>query len=234
MRMFRLVLAGWLCFASAAWAQVGQIPSWPPLQHFTSAPALAIDGVGAHDSGPGDGTATLTMSTTSSNDVLIVDAGAIFCSIASVTSASLGSLALRVAMNTPGPEDIERWWIKTTGPLTNDTISVVATCGGGTVEASSYAFSGSSNPTSPWDVTSVTSASDPISITPASSNTVALFAFATNGSTPSPGTGLSSLATMQNASSLTEYKAVASPTSTSGTLTSGAGTAGAAIADVLH
>ena len=195
--------------------------------------SLAIDGVGAQASSAGVGVIAITgFSTSASNDVIVVEAQTFFADITSVVSTALGPLAQQNVENT-GTFDIERWWIKAPSALTNDTITVTSNAGGASIAANAYAFSGSSNPSSPWDVTGVPSTTDPFSITPVSSNTVVLCGFNTSNSSPAPGSGFSSLTSMQSPNHLTEYKAVVSPVSTNCTMVV-PGTTQAAIADVLH
>lgn len=116
----------------------------------------AIDGTaGANFSTASTGTVTLT--TTQSNDVIILsyfhNGGSGAHTISTVTSAHLTWAKRSQRGWGGGPSDTEIWWATASSPLTSEVITITLAPATNIDDAAYHAFgvSGCPNPASPWD-----------------------------------------------------------------------------------
>lgn len=192
--------------------------------------ALALDG-STSNTVTGPASLTLTLSTTSTNDVIVVDIAPNGAPIVSVTSSHL--TFTRHAIVGSNPFTLERWYAIAASTLSSEVITVTMTSAGPLLTAFAYGISGA-NTSSPWDSGGPqTSGSDPLSITTANANTMVLATFRM-GSTASPtaGSTFTSIAPIAGFA-ISEYKIVSSIGTYSCTLTTGAGNANGVIVDAV-
>lgn len=182
---------------------------------------------------------TVTLTTTKTNDVIVIFAASNGGPVISVSGSSLGAFTLR-ARNTVGGNDATEWYAVASGVLSSETITLTNTSPGFT---SIFAFGVNGAKTSaPWDtnaslpkLASGGGASDPITVSTTALNTIVFGGFRT-GSVPTPtnGAGYTNIAPLTAGFALAEYQIfAAAQTNLSITLTTGAGNANGSIGDAI-
>lgn len=184
-------LVGLFCLLVALMAPADARHICPILCGSKTAAALpppAIDGI-SNLGGPGtSSTMLLTLSTTKTNDVVIIHA---LCNLSSVSGVSdvAGLTWAKRASIGAGANDIEEWFAKSAAPLTGDAITVQ--CGAGVFNLSiAFAVSGT-NFASPFDPGGPqTSATGTLSITTTHAKTFVIAAARFSSTTaPTAGAG---------------------------------------------
>lgn len=151
--------------ASAAWHSVLQ--ACAPGLPCPSPTPFGLDGTSNIVVGSTAASFTLTLTTTQTNDIIIVH---ILDNIGSITSISdTAGLSWSVRAQVGAVNDnISEWYAKSSGILTGDTITVTPLTSGGYNTAVAFGISGTTNFASPFDSGAPqTSASPPVSMTTA-------------------------------------------------------------------
>jgi hypothetical protein len=198
---------------------LGSVPAWA---------ALALDG-SAHGNSNNALTATATLTTTHSGDVIIVVVQANSAPLTGVSGASLGAFTHRTSEG--GSQDIEEWYAIASGALTSEVITATQSASNFlTIDA--FGISGA-NTSSPYDGTAVVGASDPLHISTTHANTFIFGGFKMNSTaSPTAGAGWTGLSGANY--QLSEYQIVSSTqTSLAVSLTTGAGDIQAGLADAV-
>lgn len=198
--------------------------------------ALALDGSASVSANLAATTQLVTLSTTNSNDLIVVDVASNGSPVVSLTSAHLTFSPLHARAGTD-PQDIERWFAVAASPLSSEVITVTVTGSGSFNSTTAYGISGA-NTASPWDSggpqTSAASPSDPISITTTNANTMAIATYRmANTGSPTNGTGFTQIAALAGSFAISEFKILSSIQTLSCTLNAGAADAGAGIVDAV-
>jgi hypothetical protein len=138
---------------------------------------LALDGVG-YTAGASGTTCAITLTTTSTNDVIIV-----FAAVNSTTTASIADTAgLTWALRqrvVGGSDCIEEWWAISAGVLSADTITLTLSATSSFVSASAHGISGA-NTSNPFDQNASlpgTNAAGIVAISTSSRNTFIVSAY---------------------------------------------------------
>lgn len=193
--------------------------------------ALSIDGTPNANSLSGT-SLTVTLTTTLSSDLIIIDVLTNAGPISTVSSPTLGSFQLRATSGGASGNDLERWYAVASGPLTSEVITISQT-GSGFMAACGYAINGA-NTSSPWQVASVTSAafpSDPLSITLTGAAMIVGCYRMNSTASPTAGSGYTLLSGANF--HISEYAIEASSGAYSVTLTTGAGDSNGGIIDAV-
>lgn len=211
-------MAGWLPLVTAG----GGAGSPPSIDPNGSA-------IGFFQLGSGTST-TVTISTTNSNDVIIMD----LSDSSGASSAVVSSPSLTWTKRTsvfPGSATTERWFAIAASPLTSEVITISGLSNSFS-RGTAVAISGA-NTAAPFDAGGPVSGStaDPQSITTASPNTLILAYFTCNTPT-SPGAGWTTVHTAAGDFAISEYQTQTAAGTYSATLgTGGTGTASTFIID---
>lgn len=191
--------------------------------------ALALDG-SAHGTSPNSLTGTATLTTTSSNDIIVVIVQGNDGPITGVSGSTLGAFTRRGGV-TAGSQALDVWYKIAASPVTSEVITATQTVSN-FMSLDAFGVSGA-NTVSPFDGTIVTANSDPVSISTTNANTLIFGSFG-EGSVASPTSGAGWTQLSGANFQLTEYKIVSS-TQSSLTVnqTTGAGDAALALADAI-
>jgi Protein of unknown function (DUF4038)/Putative collagen-binding domain of a collagenase len=200
--------------------------------------SLALDGTPDIVSAGSGNPYTHSLSTSLSNDIIIVDIETNGGPVVSVSGSTLGSFARRNTANSgSGSSTCERWWKRATSALSNETITVTTTSSNYHSSAAYAVSGGDSNIV--WDsgtnARSGSTGTDPIDITTVYPDTMLLCASRVNNGTPTPGSGFTGI--LSGASPgyfLVEYKLVSSAGTYSATVGTGAGSSNGTIVDALR
>jgi hypothetical protein len=199
----------------------------------SSAATLSIDGSALANSSAA--TTSVTLSTTKSNDIIVV---AIEDNGGAITGVTGGGLTwARRATITGGGSNLETWWALAASPLSGVSITVTPTSSGFTT-VTAFGVNGA-HTAAPWDVNAALpnhssgTPSDPRSATTTASNTMIIGAFRDSTSSPTAGAGYTAI--QLNADfALTEYQIVSSPqTALAVTVGTGVSNTNGGIADAI-
>lgn len=166
---------------------------------------------------------TITLSTSNSNDIIIVAAFLNGGPITSVTSANLTfTLRVRILDSAGGDQYVEEWYAVASSPLSSEVITINGTVNGSYLEAVAFAISGA-NTSTIWDsnvsvpASNSTSTLLTVSTTNANDFIYAIYGYISSGS---PGSGWTQIGT--GTYLFVEYQIVSSTQSSlQGTVTGG-------------
>lgn len=236
--MLRIVAAllAWVLLS----AQTPMLPGFPPgtFQNraaLDAAPAggvtLSLDG-SVHTPGTGTNVATLTLSTTKTNNVIYVAIEA-NGSVASVVGSTLGAFTARAT------GAIVSFWALAPSILSSEVITLTYSGGTTFISATAFAVNGA-HTAAPFDVnasiptiSSFGVPADPLSATTTAVNTMAIGAFRMSGtSNPTNGSGWTPIQ-LNGDFLLTEVKLLSSAGSFSATIGTGVGDSNQGIVDAI-
>lgn len=187
--------------------------------------------IGSYQQGSGT-SATITISTTNSNDIIIVDfTDSVLFSTAAPTSANL-TFSNRIAYTGAASQTLLRYYAVASSPLTSEVITI-GTLNNGFSRGTAFAVSGADT-ASPFDTGSTqTGDADPISITTSTANTMVIGYYTCNTPT-SPGSGYTTINSAASDFAISEYRVVSSANTYSVTIgTGGVGTGSGGIIDAI-
>jgi len=198
--------------------------------------SLALDGSSGFAAGSGK-TLTITLTTTSVNDIIIVQVAANNTNALSVASPTLGSFTRRALLG--DHDDIEEWYAVSSTALTGEVITITYDNSGPLfVSGCAFGVSGA-NTSTIWDSNSSLPATSAASADPTFSTTNATtFVTATmrlSGTpTPTAGTGWTAIYNGSGAYFISQYKIFSSAqTGTTAPLGTGSGDENGSIVDAL-
>lgn len=178
----------------------------------------------------------VTLSTTNTNDLIVVDIVTTGGPVTSVTASGLTFSPHASAYNSAS--GVERWTAVASGTLSSETITVNTTSSGVLIVVV-FGVSGA-NTSSPWQVSAVTGENasggvDPLSISPTAAAFVVGLYQSTITNAPTAGSGFTAIldGSTSGAGICSEYEVVASSGAVSVTLNTGAGNATAGIVDAI-
>lgn len=183
--------------------------------------ALAIDG-SVHGNAASSVSLAVNLTTTQSNDYIIVAIEANTGPVVSVSSVALGSFTRMAA--SAGFSFVEEVWYKfSSGILTADTITVTQN-GIDFITVDAFGVSGSGQISAVFDSggPQTTAGADPLSITTTNPNTMVVGCFRPNNANPTAGAGFTQLSGADW--HLVEYKLLSTAQTLSCTIGTGAGT----------
>lgn len=129
----------------------------PSVSPFVSPPTL--DGSASNQSS-GSATCTVTLTTTQSNDIIIVDISTELNTgvpiVSSVTATGLTFAQANAVFNSAGQVRLERWWAAAASPLSAVVITVTLSAASDDTVIAAYGVNGAASLTSPFDTGSTT------------------------------------------------------------------------------
>jgi len=188
--------------------------------------ALALDG-SAHGNNASGTSVAVNLTTTQTNDYIIVAIVANSGPIVSVSSTALGSFTFMAA--SAGSGNVEEVWYKfSSGTLTADTITVTQSAVD-YITIDAFGVSGSGQTSAVFDSggPQTTAGADPLSITTHNPNTMAVGCFRPNAANPTAGSGFNQISGADFA--LVEDKILSSAQTLSCTVGTGVGTSNGAV-----
>lgn len=191
--------------------------------------ALAIDG-SVHGNNASTTSIGVNLTTTQTNDYIIVVIETNGGPVVSVSSVALGSFTFMASQLVPAQttQYEEVWYKFSSGTLTADTITVTNSIAN-FITVDAFGVSGSGQLSAIFDSGGPqTSATDPISITTASPSTMVIAGFRVGTTSPTNGAGFTQIAGANFA--LVEYKLLSSAQTLSCTVGTGVGTSNGSIA----
>lgn len=193
--------------------------------------ALSLDGSAHATQGGATSAVSMNLTTSLSNDIIIVFTEQNGGSVSSVVSSPTLTWAHRATAGS-GATTLEEWWAFAPSA---DTYAITVTITGNAFQSvAAFGVNGGKTSGNPFDTNGSlpsTASSDPVSVSTTSANTMIIGGFRL-GDPSTPGTGYTSITTSDFL--LTEYKIVsAAQTSLSVTAGSGAGGANGVIGDAI-
>lgn len=179
-------------------------------------------------------TASISLSTTKTNNVIVVMVFSNQGPLVSVTGSTLGAFTKRASTGS-GANIMEEWYAISPGILTMEIITAICPASGFSAMIG-FAVNGAKT-SAPFDTNVALpsiGATDPVTVSTTATNTMVLGAFRMSTDTPSAGTGFTQIENPASVFMLAEYKIVSSPqTNLSVTVGIGAGTTVSSIGDAL-
>lgn len=192
---------------------------------------LSLDGPGAEASGS-TATTSVSLSTSLSNNVIVVCLIANGTNASGVSSPTLGPFTRRSAIFSGN--NVEVWWAVASSPLVNESITV-ALAGAGFNTVTAFAVNGAKT-SAPWDTNvalPVTGSSDPLSVSTTATNTFIFGTYRLSTGNPTAASPFTAIK-LNSDFMLTEYNIYSSPqTSLAVPIGVGVGTSNGGIADAI-
>lgn len=193
---------------------------------------LSVDGLGGENSNTSI-TNAVSITTSLSNNIIMVCVIANGNNVVSVVGSSLGSFTLRTRIISGN--NVETWWKLATAPLISTEVITVTYAGAGFNTVTAFAVNGAKT-SAPFDtnvVLPVVGASDPLSVSTTASNTLVFGTYRLSTGNPTAGGTFTGIK-LNSDFMLTEYNIYSSPqTGLAVPVGVGVGTANGGIADAI-
>jgi hypothetical protein len=185
MKLARIVFA-YLVLCSAAFAQVGQIPGWPPVQPASAAVIpLSLDGTPQFANASTASLALPAFTSSNSNDIILIPVISNGLPITSITGGSL--TFARLTSFTPA-NNLDLWWAVAASPLSS-VVFTVNTTGNAFITAGVLAVTGGKT-SAPFDAVTTAQSTNPAAFATVTTDVANTFAIGMDGSsTNAPGSG---------------------------------------------